>query len=64
MSLTDLMSGANLDAYAQVALVLFLFAFVLILWRVFSPRFRAQYAKDALMPLDDEHPQTPRTPGE
>ncbi|MEP7382480.1 MAG: cbb3-type cytochrome c oxidase subunit 3 [Gemmatimonadota bacterium] len=64
MSLTQLMSGANLDGYAQVALVLFLFAFVLILWRVFSPRFRAQYAKDALMPLDDEHPQTPRTPGE
>lgn len=64
MSLTDLMSGANLDGYAQISLILFLFAFIVIVWRIFSPRFRADYARDAMMPLDDEHPQTPRTPGE
>ena len=64
MSLTDLMSGADLDGYAQFSLLLFLFAFILILWRIFSPRFKAQHARDAMMPLDDEHPQTPRTPGE
>lgn len=60
MSLTDLMSGADLDGYAQVSLILFLLAFVLVLWRVFSPRFRDTYRKAARMPLDDETPQTPR----
>lgn len=64
MSLTELMSGANLDGYAQVALILFVIAFALILWRIFSPRNKATYDKAARMPLDDEHPQTPRTPGE
>lgn len=64
MSLTELMSGADLDGYAQVSLLLFLFAFALILWRVFAPRFKEQYKRDARMPLDDENPQTPRTGGE
>lgn len=64
MSLTTLMSGANLDWYAQVSLVLFLLAFVLILWRIFSPRFKSTYDAAARMPLDDEHPQTPRHRGE
>lgn len=64
MSLTELMSGADLDGYAQVSLLLFLFAFALILWRVFSPRFTEQYKRDARMPLDDDNPQTPRSRGE
>ena len=64
MSLTELMSGANLDGYAQVSLILFLMAFGLVLWRVFSPRFGEQYQKAAQMPLDDETPQTPRKRGE
>lgn len=64
MSLTDLMSGADLDGYAQVSLILFLLAFLIILWRIFAPRFSATYEKAARMPLDDETPQTPRTRGE
>lgn len=64
MSLTELMSGANLDGYAQVSLLLFLFAFALVLWRIFSPRFKSTYDKAARMPLDDETPQTPRARGE
>jgi len=60
MSLTELMSGANLDEYAQVALVLFLLAFIMVLWRIFSPRFSATWDRAARMPLDDETPQTPR----
>lgn len=64
MSLTELMSGADLDGYAQVSLILFLFAFAIILWRIFSPRFSATYEKAARMPLDDETPQTPRNRGE
>jgi cbb3-type cytochrome oxidase subunit 3 len=64
MSLTEIMSGANLDLYAQVSLILFLVAFALICWRVFSPRFKATYDAAARMPLDDENPQTPRPRGE
>jgi nitrogen fixation-related uncharacterized protein len=64
MSLTAIMSGAKLDFYAQVSLVLFLIAFGFILWRVFSPRFKDTYERAARMPLDDENPQTPRTRGE
>jgi cbb3-type cytochrome oxidase subunit 3 len=62
MSLTDIMSAANLDGYAQVALILFILAFVLIAWRVLSRRNDDTYEKAKRMPLDDEHPQTPRTP--
>jgi cbb3-type cytochrome oxidase subunit 3 len=64
VSLSEIMSGANLDFYAQVSLILFLVAFLLILWRIFSPRFSATYDKAAMMPLDDETPQTPRHRGE
>jgi cbb3-type cytochrome oxidase subunit 3 len=64
MSLTAIMSAADLDVYAQVSLVLFLIAFAFILWRVFAPRFKATYDAAARMPLDDENPQTPRTRGE
>jgi cbb3-type cytochrome oxidase subunit 3 len=56
------MSGANLDGYAQVALVAFILAFALIVWRIYSPRNKAMHEKAKMMPLDDEHPQTPRTP--
>ena len=64
MSLTAIMSAANLDFYAQVSLVLFLIAFALIVWRVFSPKLKSTYDAAARMPLDDEHPQTPRVRGE
>ena len=64
MSLSDLMSGAHLDRYAQVSLILFILAFLVILWRVFSGRFTSTYEKAARMPLDDENPQTPRARGE
>ncbi len=64
MSLTQIMSAAKLDLYAQVSMVLFIVAFAFICWRVFSPRFKATYDAAARMPLDDENPQTPRTRGE
>ena len=64
MSLSSIMSAAHLDFYAQVSLVLFLIAFACILWRVFSHRFKNTYDRAARMPLDDEHPQTPRARGE
>ena len=56
MSLTELMSGAGLSRYAEYALLLFVFAFVLIMWRVFRPSKRAELERQARLPLEDEHP--------
>jgi cbb3-type cytochrome oxidase subunit 3 len=64
MSLTDLMSGANLDAYAQVALLLFLLAFVIVVIRLFTPGRRAFFDRAARMPLDDDTPTDPRPRGD
>lgn len=64
MSLTDIMSGAGLSRYAEVGLVLFMLAFLLIIWRIFRPSKKSSYDKAAQMPLDDEHPQEPRTRGD
>jgi cbb3-type cytochrome oxidase subunit 3 len=64
VSLTDIMSGAGLSRYAEVGLVLFMLAFLLIIWRVFRPSKKTEYDRDARMPLDDEHPQEPRKRGD
>ena len=64
MSLTDIMSGAGLSRYAEVGLILFFIAFLVIIWRIYRPSKKSQYDKAARMPLDDEHPQNPRTRGE
>ena len=62
MKLSDIVSAAGLSWYAEVALVLFMLAFGLVLWRVFRPSAKAKYERAARMPLDDEQPQTPRVP--
>lgn len=62
MSLSEIMSAANLDGYAQVALIAFMIAFALILWRVFSPRNKATYDHARFIPLEDEG-ERPRGPG-
>lgn len=55
MSLTELMSAANLDQYAQVALIAFMVAFGAIVWRTFSRRNRARYEDaDRMLPLQDD----------
>jgi cbb3-type cytochrome oxidase subunit 3 len=61
MKLSDIMSASGLSWYAEVALVLFILAFLLVLWRIYRPSAKAKYDRAARMPLDDEHPQTPRT---
>ena len=53
MSLTDVMSHAGLSGYAEVALVLFLIAFVVIVARTFAPGRRADHDRAARLPLDD-----------
>jgi cbb3-type cytochrome oxidase subunit 3 len=60
MRLSEIVSGAGLSAYAEIAMLLFFLAFLGILWMVFAPRFRAKYDAASRMPLDDDTPQTPR----
>jgi cbb3-type cytochrome oxidase subunit 3 len=64
VKLSDIVGAAGLSWYAQVALVLFVLAFLLVVWRTFRPGSRKRYERAAHMPLDDERPQTPRTPPE
>lgn len=50
MSLTDIMSHADLSLYPKVSLVLFLAVFAAVAWRV-SRRDAAEDAHDANLPL-------------
>ena len=54
MSLTEIMSNAGLTRYAEWALLLFLFAFLLILVRLFRPSQRVELEAQAKLPLEDE----------
>ncbi|MDP1858549.1 MAG: cbb3-type cytochrome c oxidase subunit 3 [Gemmatimonadaceae bacterium] len=60
MRLSDIMGAANLSAYAEVAMILFIAAFVAIVIAIFAPGKQRTYDAASRMPLDDEHPQTPR----
>ena len=64
MSLTDIMSGSGLSVYTEIALLLFLAAFIGIVWRAFSPSRSETLRRAARLPLDDDTPQTPRASGE
>jgi cbb3-type cytochrome oxidase subunit 3 len=62
MSLTEIMSNAGLSRYAEIALLLFFAAFLLILWRIFRPGRRKWFEQQARLPLDDDPDATPRSP--
>lgn len=53
MKLSDIMSHAGLSMYAQVALVIFLCAFIAIVLRTFAPSRKKEMLEAALLPLDD-----------
>ena len=53
MRLSDIMSHMDLTVYPIVGLVIFLFVFVSVVARVMSRSRRAEYARGALLPLDD-----------
>ncbi len=59
MSLTEIMSAVRLSAWAEVALVLFLGAFLAVVWRAYSKRSRSELDAAARLPLDDA-PVIPR----
>ena len=59
MSLTEIMSNAGLSRYAEIALLLFFFAFIVIVWRIFRPARRKWLEQQARLPLDDDDQTTP-----
>jgi cbb3-type cytochrome oxidase subunit 3 len=63
MSLTEIMSAAGLSRYAEVALVLFIIAFVLVVARIMLPGQRRTWERAARLPLDDDHPSSPPQSG-
>jgi cbb3-type cytochrome oxidase subunit 3 len=58
--LADIMSHAGLSGYAEVALILFLIAFVVIVVRIFLPSRRREMEKMARKPLEDDTPPSNR----
>lgn len=60
MRLSEIMSHAGLSGYAEIALVIFLVAFLLIAVAVFAPSRKKEFEEASRMPLDDLHPQSPR----
>jgi len=63
MRLSDVVSHSGLAGYAEVALVLFFLAFVLIAVRLLVRADRRELERMSRMPLDDGAPQGPRPGG-
>jgi len=63
MTLTDLMSNSGLVIFAEVALLLFLAAFVVVVVRLFAPSRRTELEAQSRLPLDD-HDVIPTRPGD
>jgi cbb3-type cytochrome oxidase subunit 3 len=57
-SLADVVSGAGLHVYADIALVIFLAVFLAILARVLFTR-RSHWEHEANLPLEDDAPVPP-----
>jgi len=59
--LSDVVGASGLAGYAVVALILFVFAFLLVLYTIVAPSRRAQQQRAALLPFDDgTDPSEPR----
>lgn len=53
MKLSDIVSAADLTLYPQIALVLFLVAFAIVLARLLWPGRKDVWQRRARLPLDD-----------
>ena len=61
-SLSDVVSGAGLSVYAEIALVIFLIAFLGIVLSLFAPGKRRTYEHLRRLPIDgDREEQRPLT---
>lgn len=61
MTLTDLMSHSGLAVFAEIALLLFLAVFLLLVVRLFAPGRRREMEAAGRLPLDDHEPVPPRS---
>ncbi len=52
-SLTNVVSGAGLSGYAEIALVIFLIAFIGVVISLFAPSKRVTYERMRHLPMDD-----------
>lgn len=55
MKLSDVVGHAGLSVYTEIAMVLFIVAFVLVAIRVFRPGSRKEYDEASRLPLDERH---------
>lgn len=60
MKLSDVMSHANLAIYAEVAMVIFMAAFVGVVVWLFRPSRREELERHRAMPLSDDGPRRPQ----
>ncbi len=60
MRLSDIMGAADLSAFAEVSLVIFVTVFLAIAVRVLWPGQKKHFERLGKMPLDDERPVEPR----
>lgn len=58
MKLVDVMSNSGLSIYAIVALVLFLAAFLAVVFTILAPGSKERFARAARLPLDDDPPRS------
>ena len=63
MRLSDIMSGMQLSSYAEVALIMFVIAFIVVACSAFSARRAAEWERCRRLPLSDEEDR-PRLPAE
>lgn len=54
MRLTDIMSNAGLSRFAEIAMVIFMIAFVAIVIRTWAPSRRAEQERARHLPFDDD----------
>ena len=60
MKLSDIMGNSGLSSYAEIAMILFLVAFLAIVVRIFWPSRRKQLEEQRHLPLVDDEPMHPR----
>ena len=53
-SLSDVVSGAGLSGYAEIALVIFLIAFIGVVISLFVPSKRLTYERMRYLPIDGD----------
>jgi len=54
VSLTDIMSSMKLSTYPQIAMCLFLLAFVAVAWRAYSRKRAPEMWAASMLPLEDD----------